>query len=74
MNMKEVIEHLRLNGLHDEAAAVGLVMEQRAELLEALKIATKYAKEGFDVVAGSWQENQEMNFIQSVIKKCEAAQ
>lgn len=40
MNMKEVIEHLRLNGLHDEAAAVGVVMEQRAELLEALKGVT----------------------------------
>lgn len=36
MNMKEVIEHLRLNGLHDEAAAVGVVMEQRAELIQAL--------------------------------------
>ena len=40
MDMKEVIEAMRLNGLHDEAAAVGLVMEQRAELLEALKGVT----------------------------------
>ena len=40
MDMKEVIEHLRLNGLNDEAAAVGLVMEQRAWLLDALKGVT----------------------------------
>lgn len=37
MNMREVLEAMRLNGLHDEAAAVGIVMQQRAELLEALK-------------------------------------
>lgn len=37
MDMREVLEAMRLNGLHDEAAAVGIVMQQRAELLEALK-------------------------------------
>lgn len=36
-SMKQVIETMKTNGLHDEAAAVGLVMEQRAELLDALK-------------------------------------
>lgn len=36
ISMKQVIEAMKANGLHDEAAAVGLVMEQRAELLEAL--------------------------------------
>lgn len=37
MDMREVLEAMRLNGLHDEAAAVGIVMQQRADLLEALK-------------------------------------
>lgn len=38
MDMREVLESMRINGLHDEAAAVGVVMQQRAELLEALKM------------------------------------
>lgn len=41
MNMLEILEAMRLNGLHDEAASVVIVMRQRAELLEALKAAQK---------------------------------
>lgn len=37
MDMRHVIELLKRADCHDEAAAVGLVMQQRAELLEALK-------------------------------------
>ena len=36
-DMREVLEVLRANGLHDEAAAVGLVMEQQEELLFFVK-------------------------------------
>lgn len=39
MDMREVLEAMRINGLHDEATEVGVVMKQRAELLEALKNA-----------------------------------
>lgn len=37
MNMRHVIDLLKRADLHDEAAAVGMVMQQRAELLEALR-------------------------------------
>lgn len=36
MDMREVLEAMRINGLHDEAAVVGIFMQQRADLLEAL--------------------------------------
>lgn len=36
-SMNEVLTALRANGLHDEAAAVGIVLQQRAELLKSLK-------------------------------------
>lgn len=38
-SMNEVLTDLRANGLHDEAAAVGIVLQQRAELLEAARCA-----------------------------------
>ena len=37
MDMNHVIDMLKRAELYDEAAAVGLVMQQRAELLVALK-------------------------------------
>lgn len=37
MDMREVLEAMRINGLHDEADAVGIFMQQRAELMEVLK-------------------------------------
>ncbi len=43
MDMREVLEAMRINGLHDEAAAVGIVMQQRAELMEALKVVLPIA-------------------------------
>lgn len=65
MDMRHVIELLKRADLHDEAAAVGLVMQQRAELLEALK---KCRFDSLNMSLDDWR------FVQAAITRAEAAE
>lgn len=70
MDMKDVLEAMRLNGLHDEAEAVGLMMEQRSQMLSALKIADKFCGNLDSTICPDSVHIQ----IRDAIEKAEAAQ
>lgn len=57
-SMNEVLTAMRAKGLHDEVAAVGIVLQQRAELLEALKMVQEAAfdmrGEDFNLTTEQW--------------------
>ena len=68
MDMRHVIDLLTRAELYDEAAAVGLVMQQRAELLDLLKCV----KDAYDF-SGELSA-QTMRKIEAAITKAEAAE
>ncbi len=74
MDMREVLEAMRLNGLHDEAAAVGIVMQQRSELLEALKVAEQYVQVYVGNSFFGANSKSDLSKIKEAITKAEATE